>query len=357
MLLGLRHYILPVVPGTPALLTQKIHYWTEAQRRHGIWLAAGNIVSTVHQHLHMDWQGRLNPFDLHNIPSCYVSSSCIDMSNIIESNPDHTHIQCGLLLVSVVPTFTGDWILQTLPTMTQAPRSKRSKSVIKRCERQIKIHACFFCILLPRTPFRLSKPLQALQRDITQTSMISQWCTLLGDFMIYSSPISPSKSASSNDSHDAGDHFSWAAKKGSSVCRGFSGSAVATKQFISCIHSETKCHESRYDSGYISSKCRATDLYSSICGWVTAGIGSTYNSVPSVLKSWSQADREVVQIWTCSCLCGDFGVSDHEFRILLTCRLHNGRSMVHLSYEHCFQPTQGFAILAGHLLSTARRFI
>jgi len=164
MLLGLRHYILPVVPGTPALLTQKIHYWTEAQRRHGIWLAAGNIVSTVHQHLHMDWQGRLNPFDLHNIPSCYVSSSCIDMSNIIESNPDHTHIQCGLLLVSVVPTFTGDWILQTLPTMTQAPRSKRSKSVIKRCERQIKIHACFFCILLPRTPFRLSKPLQALHK-------------------------------------------------------------------------------------------------------------------------------------------------------------------------------------------------
>ena len=56
------------------------------QRRHGIWLAAGNIVSTVHQHLHMDRQGRLNPFDLHNIPSCHVSSSCIDMSNQIESN-------------------------------------------------------------------------------------------------------------------------------------------------------------------------------------------------------------------------------------------------------------------------------
>ena len=87
-LLGLRHYTLPVDSGT----------WHKKsiieQRRHGLWLAAGNIVSTVHQHLHMDRQGRLNPFDLHNIPSCHVSSSCIDMSNQIESNPDHTHIQC-----------------------------------------------------------------------------------------------------------------------------------------------------------------------------------------------------------------------------------------------------------------------
>lgn len=76
------------------------------------------------------------------------------------------------LLVSVVPTFTGNWILQTLPTMTQAPRSK---SVTKRCERRIKIHACFFCILLLRTPFRLSKPLQTLQRDITTTYPKRQW--------------------------------------------------------------------------------------------------------------------------------------------------------------------------------------
>jgi len=56
--------------------------------------------------------------------------------------------------------------------MTQAPRSK---SVTKRCERQIKMHACFFCILLLRTPFRLSKPLQTLQRDITTTYPKRQW--------------------------------------------------------------------------------------------------------------------------------------------------------------------------------------
>lgn len=48
--------------------------------------------------------------------------------------------------------------------------------------------------------------------------------------MIYSSSVSLFKSATSNDPHDAGLDYSWASKKGSNVCRVFSGNAIATRR-------------------------------------------------------------------------------------------------------------------------------
>jgi len=115
---------LPVVSGTPALLTQKIH------QRHGYGLQPETLFQpfsgTCTWITRGGWTRSICIY-IYNIPiysSCHVSSSCIDVNSQIESNPDHTHIQCRPRMVPVAPTFTGNWILQTLPTMTQAPRSK-----------------------------------------------------------------------------------------------------------------------------------------------------------------------------------------------------------------------------------------